>query len=117
MSSGTVSPEKYLQGILDVIGKDILEINTKNGWEISKPEDWDEKYKIPAKLMLITTEVSEATEAFRHNDMENFKEELADIAIRLLDLSAGMGISLGEEISKKMNKNRMREFRHGGKKI
>ena len=38
------------------------------------------------KLALIITEISEAIEAVRKGDEENFKEEIADTFVRLFDL-------------------------------
>ena len=64
-------------------------------------------------LMLIVCEVSEAVEGLRKNDEENFKEELADIAIRLADLCGGLDIDLEAEIIKKMDKNKLRSYKHG----
>jgi len=64
---------------------------------------------------LIHSEVSEALEAYRKGDAENFAEELADIAIRLLDAAGGYGIDLESEIVKKHEYNKTREYRHGGK--
>jgi len=68
---------------------------------------------ISTRLMLIVGEVAEAQEGLRHNDMENFNEELADIAIRLFDLCGGLKIDIEEEIIKKMEKNKLRPYKHG----
>jgi NTP pyrophosphatase (non-canonical NTP hydrolase) len=68
---------------------------------------------ISTRLMLIVGEVAEAQEGLRHNDRENFKEELADVAIRLADLCGGLGIDLEAEIHKKMEKNKDRPYKHG----
>ena len=51
-------------------------------------------YKIPAVLALVHSEVSEALEAFRIDDKENFIEELADVVIRVLDLSEGLEMDI-----------------------
>ena len=64
-------------------------------------------------LMLIVTEIAEAQEGLRHGDKENFKEELADVAIRLADLCGGLEIDLEHEIEKKMKINSNREYKHG----
>ncbi|WP_434302593.1 MazG nucleotide pyrophosphohydrolase domain-containing protein [Clostridium botulinum] len=68
---------------------------------------------IATRLMLIVSEVSEALEGIRKDDRENFKEELADIVIRVADLAGGLDIDLDEEIKKKMKKNRNRTYKHG----
>ncbi len=65
------------------------------------------------RLMLVVTEISEAAEAVRSNDTENFKEELADTFIRLLDICGTMGIDIENEIAKKMGHNRNRPVKHG----
>lgn len=65
------------------------------------------------RLMLIVSELGEAQEGLRHNDIDNFKEELADVAIRLADLCGGLDIDLEAEIEKKMKVNKNRGYKHG----
>ena len=72
-----------------------------------------EKAFISQFLMLIVSEVAEAQEGLRHNDMNNFREELADVAIRLADLCGGLDIDLETEIQKKMDINKNRPYKHG----
>ena len=102
---------------LNNLADEIRTINAANGWNIPVPLDWENAYKIPAILALITSEVSEALEAFRKDDNLNFGEELADIIIRVLDLSGGMDVDMEKEISAKLEKNKARSYRHGGKKV
>lgn len=71
------------------------------------------KSSISTMLMLIVSELSEALEALRKNDLDNFREELADVAIRLGDLCGGLDIDLETEIIKKMDKNSIRPYKHG----
>lgn len=83
--------------------------NAKNhGW-------WDNERSIPELLCLIHSEVSEALEAYRNADNDNFKEELADIIIRVFDLAIAQNINIQEEVIKKHTKNIDRPYRHGGK--
>lgn len=103
--------------MLNELGQEIIAINEANGWNVTKPEQWEDMYKIPAILALITSETSEALEAFRHNDKDNFAEECADQIIRILDLTAGLEIDIDAAISAKMEKNKTRGFRHGGKRV
>jgi NTP pyrophosphatase (non-canonical NTP hydrolase) len=72
-----------------------------------------EQQNIPTKLMLIVSEVSEALEAFRKGDMEEFGEELADTFIRLGDLCGWLDIPIERAILDKMEKNRERPYKHG----
>lgn len=106
-----------LERVLSDLGAAIVEVNRNNGWDVATQSSWDEKYKIPSVLALIHSEISEALEAYRNHDKDLFVEELADVAIRLFDLSHGLGVSLAPAILDKLNKNRGRGFRHGGKKV
>ena len=74
---------------------------------------WEKERNIGEALMLIVTELAEAMEAHRHQDDENFKEELADAFIRLLDLCGGLKIDIEDEILKKSLKNKNRPYKHG----
>lgn len=74
---------------------------------------WDKERNIGEALMLIVTELAEAMEAHRIQDQANFKEEIADAFIRLLDLCGGLGIDIEEEIHKKSTKNKNRPYKHG----
>ncbi len=74
---------------------------------------WDEKRNLGEALMLIVTELAEAMEAHRLQNQENFREELADTFIRLLDLCGGLNIDIAHEIAKKSEKNKNRPYKHG----
>lgn len=128
-----VTVDEYLNGeygdadvlteSLHWLGQAILRINEANGWEISDPGAWEGlvasggKYKLPAIIALIHSEASEALEAYRNRDMENFKEEMADIVIRVLDCMAGLEMDIVGPIIAKLKKNRTRGERHGGKLV
>ncbi len=94
---------------------------------------WENPDRNFSELMaLIHTEVSEAFEEYRdgheptevyyaQDKYDNWKPEgvpteLADIAIRLLDLCGFYGIDLESEIDRKMKYNMTRPYRHGGKR-
>lgn len=102
---------------LNKLAVEIIDINKANGWNCVKPEQWDDEYKIPAILALVHTEVSEAVEGFRNNDKENFIEELADVIIRVLDCSGGLGMDIDSALKAKLEKNKTRGYRHGGKRV
>lgn len=88
----------------------------QEAYEIAKSKGWhDEPRETGTALALIHSEVSEALEADRKGDVGNFREELADICIRVFDLCGEMKIDLEYEIRLKMEINRQRTHKHGGK--
>lgn len=92
-------------------------VNDLNGWTPTK-EDLESKWFIAGKLALLHSEVSEALEGYRNNDMDNFKEEVADIIIRTLDLLNNLDINdIVKTIFMKLDKNEQRGYKHDGKKI
>lgn len=99
------------------LAAEIREINKANGWRVLEPEQWADTYKIPGILALIHSEVSEALEAFRTDDRANFEKELADVIIRVLDCAGGLGMDMDKAVAAKMDHNRHRGYRHGGKRV
>lgn len=102
---------------LRALGLEINAVNSANGWKVCTPADWHDPHKIPAMLALIHSEISEALEGFRHNDRENFQEEMADSLIRLLDCATGLGLNLDTAVREKIEKNKQRGLHHGGKRL
>lgn len=102
---------------LQELAEEIRDINRANGWNTTKPEDWGQDYKVPGVLALIHSEASEALEAFRKDDGENFVEEMADVLIRVLDCVAAFTDDFDAVVRDKMERNRQRGFRHGGKRV
>ncbi len=74
---------------------------------------WEKDRNVGEALMLVVTELAEAMEGYRHQDKDNFREELADTFIRLFDLCGGLGIDIQAEIEKKCEKNKARPYKHG----
>lgn len=70
---------------------------------------------LPEKLLLVITEVAEATEALRKKpiDFEGFHEEIADTFIRLFDICGSVGIDLEKVMVEKMHANMKRPPLHG----
>lgn len=92
----------------------------KEAWEIAETKGFHEgstpgeDERSRAKILaLIHSEVSEALEADREGDEDNYAEELADIAIRLFDHAESEEIDLESEIKWKMAENKKREYKHG----
>jgi NTP pyrophosphatase (non-canonical NTP hydrolase) len=94
----------------------VREIADRNGWT-AEESPWQNKYYVPSLLALITSEVSEALEAFRKDDTENFAEEIADVIIRVLDVVAILDIDIAKAVVNKGVKNLSRGYRHGGKRV
>ncbi|WP_445505801.1 MazG nucleotide pyrophosphohydrolase domain-containing protein [Niallia sp. 03091] len=89
----------------------------KEAYETAVSKGWhDEERETGTLLALIHSEVSEALEADRKGDSENFAEELADVCIRIFDLCGAKNIDLETAILSKMEKNKGRSYKHGGKK-
>ncbi len=73
-----------------------------------------DEINVAEKIALIHSEVSEAFEAYRHKDMDGkdgFKQELGDIVSRVIHLSGIMGVDIQEEILKKIERNKDREWK------
>lgn len=88
----------------------------KQAYETAKSKGWhDEPRETGTLLALVHSEVSEALEADRKSDMKNFEEELADVCIRIFDLCGHKGIDLEAAILHKMERNKGRSYKHGGK--
>jgi NTP pyrophosphatase (non-canonical NTP hydrolase) len=89
----------------------------------------DEPRSFFEELMLLVTEIAEAGEEYRsHRGLneiyyradgkpEGIPVELADLMIRLGDLAGAHSIDLAHALEIKMDFNRTREWRHGGKRI
>ena len=87
---------------------------------------WDKEREIPELIALIHSELSEALEEYRvsenldiryeKNKPEGFVVELADVLIRIFDLSGKYKIDLNKALETKLKYNETREYRHGNKK-
>lgn len=96
-----------------VTPKTVHQCAVDKGW-------WDDLRPIPELLCLLHSEISEALEAYRNNIPNNAKhglaEELADLVIRVWDMSEALDIDIVSEINKKHLENLSRPHRHGGKR-
>jgi hypothetical protein len=110
------------------LSHEIREINLEHGFDSKVPGDNPAAFG--EKMALIHSEISEALEEFRNgralaevydSDEDSRKPEgvpieLADAVIRILDFCAANDIDLAHAIELKLAYNRIRPFRHGGKK-
>lgn len=92
---------------------------------------WNKERPVPELLCLIHSEVSEALEGYRKDEMDqhlpdlkSLDVELADVVIRVFDMAGGLGIDLANAVEKKLAYNAVRSdhslenrMKEGGKKI
>jgi NTP pyrophosphatase (non-canonical NTP hydrolase) len=85
---------------------------------------WEDRYKSDAEcIALMHAELSEALEAMRDGNPRSAKirgfscveEEFADVIIRIMDLAGMHRLNVAEAIIAKMNYNKTRPYKHGGK--
>lgn len=93
-----------------------LKISLNNGFDDAARND-------PEALALIHSEISEALEALRHGNPPDDKisvysgleAELADAVLRIMIMGHAKNLNIGGAILAKMEYNKGREYRHGGK--
>ena len=68
-----------------------------------------------AQLAKITSEIGEAVEALQKDKPDDFREEIADIFIRTLDLAGDAfgPVDFAQAVLAKMEKNKKRPYKHG----
>lgn len=76
------------------------------------------------QIALMHSELGEATEAYRKDLQDNhipkfkgLEAELADTVIRIMNMAAAKKLRVAEAIVAKMEYNRGRPYKHGGKKV
>ena len=87
----------------------------KKSHEIAKEKGWWDDTTIQEKILMTIVELSEAVQKDRAGDEAGFYEEIADVFIRLTDLTEYLGIDIEAEIERKMEMNKKREYKHGKK--
>jgi len=95
-------------------------------FEQAKEKGWVQKdgVPIPEQIALLHSEVSEAFESWRNKEPlswvkdgkpEGLASEYADVVIRIGHYCKALGIDLEEEVIRKLEYNKTRPYRHGGK--
>jgi len=90
---------------------------------------WETPPEFGTLIALCHSELSEVLEEYRdgqeprqlyyspHGKPEGIPSELADVVIRVFDMCGGHGIDLETAIMEKMEYNKGREYKHGGKLV
>ena len=72
---------------------------------------------IGTQIALIHSEVSEFLDAYRKGRDSDLGVELADVVLRCFDLAGALDLDLADALLHKVDLNRTRGIRHGGRKF
>lgn len=126
----------YIRVVITNLIKECNDIAKEKGW-------WDEPRSFGDQIALMHSELSEALEEFRtpkyaldiegdqniyqikiedwdgytSGKPEGIAVELADVLIRIFDTCGQLQIPLAEALIQKIEYNKTRPYRHGGKKL
>jgi len=92
------------------MAEEVKELNTQKGWRNGTTT-------FAEYIALLHSEVSEMLEEWRNKDMDELELEYADVLIRLIDMAEIYNVDLVAAYRRKMDKNWMRPYQHGGKTL
>lgn len=100
------------------LAKCINQTAVDKGW-------WDKERNDGEIIALMHSELSEALEALRQGNPKSTKtpqhsqlsEELADVIVRIMDYSHARGLRVAEALVDKIQYNKTRDHKHGGKEF
>lgn len=112
----TLLQTEHFISVLRNLAAEIHDNNVAKGW-------WEKDRNDGELIALCHSELSEALEALRHGNPPDDKipefngatAELADTVIRILDMCHHRGWDLGAAIIAKVEYNKTRPMKHGGK--
>jgi len=102
------------------VARNVHKTAVEKGWWPENPQDRNQGEAIA----LMHSELSEGLEALRKNlnsdhipEFKGIEEELADTVIRIMDFGQAFNLRIAEAIIAKIEYNKHRAYKHGGKKF
>jgi len=109
--------KEYFIRFFNKAAKEVNNIAKEKGW-------WEGNRNEGELIALMHSELSEGLEYIRkgngksdHIDYLGIEEALPDVIIRIMDMAQAKGYNVAEALIAKIEYNKTRDFKHGGKKF